>query len=40
MRQANSLSFSNEPEELAVAIEAPWPSFLDNLKARFIIAVE
>lgn len=38
--QSDAMCFGDEPEDIAVAIEAPRPSLLDEFEARFVVAVE
>jgi hypothetical protein len=36
--QADALCFRDQPNERSVAIEAPGPTLLDDLQARFVVA--
>ena len=40
MREADALRLGDQPEERAVAIEAPGAALLDDLEARLVVAVE
>ena len=40
VRQADALRLGDQPEEGAVAVEAPGPALLDDLEARLVVAVE
>jgi hypothetical protein len=40
VRQADSVRLGDEPEENAIAVEAPGTALLDDLDARLVVAVE
>ena len=40
MRQADAMRFGHEPEQMAVAVEAPGAALLDHVKARFVVAIQ
>ena len=40
MGQPDALRFGHQPEQRAVAVEAPGPALLDDLEPRLVVAVE
>ena len=40
VREADALGFGHEPEQGAVAVEAPWPPLGDDLEPVLVVAVE
>jgi hypothetical protein len=40
MGEANAMGFGDEAKEAAIAIKAPGSTLLNDLKARFIVAIE
>ena len=40
VREADALRLGDEPEQRAVAVEAPGPALLDDLEPRLVVAVE
>ena len=40
VREPNALRLGHEAEQRSVAVEAPGPPHLDNLKARLVVTVE
>ena len=40
VREANAVRLGDEPEERAVAVEAPRPALLDHLNPRLVVAIE
>jgi hypothetical protein len=40
MREPDAMGFGDQPEQLAITIERPWPSLLNEGKMRFVAAEE
>ena len=39
MRQADTMRFGHQPEQMAIAVKAPGAALLDHFKARFVVAI-